>query len=202
MPRSLYLASQSPRRLELLRQIGLTPTVLALRQTAPRIDVDETPLPRESARAYVQRVARAKAQMAGRVIQARQLPPWPVVAADTCVVLDGAILGKPRSAEEAAAWLRRYAERSHTVLTAVTVLYGGRMESAVNRSTVHFGPIGERDIAAYLASGEPFDKAGGYGIQGRAGAFVRHLSGSYTGVMGLPLYETLQLLKAVGFEPY
>lgn len=202
MSKPLYLASQSPRRLELLRQIGLAPTVLPLRHAAPRADVDETPLPRESARAYVQRLARMKALAAERALIGRRLPPWPVIAADTCVVLDGTILGKPRDAVEATAWLRRYSGRSHSVLTAVAVRYGTRLKLAVQRSTVRFGPLSERAIAAYVASGEAFDKAGGYGIQGRAAAFVEHLSGSYSGVMGLPLYETVELLKSLGFEPY
>jgi septum formation protein len=201
MSKPLYLASQSPRRLELLRQIGLAPTVLPLRHTAPRADVDEAPLPRESARAYVARLARMKAQAAERALIGRRLPVWPVIAADTCVVLEGAILGKPRDAAEAAGWLRRLANRSHTVLTAVAVLHGARLELAVQRSTVRFGPLTERTIAAYVASGEPFDKAGGYGIQGRAAAFVAHLAGSYSGVMGLPLYETVELLRSVGYDP-
>lgn len=202
MSRPLYLASQSPRRLELLRQIGLTPTVLPLRHAGPRADVDEKPKPGESGRAYVLRIARLKAQAAERALLGRRMPAWPVVVADTCVVRDGTILGKPRDATEASAWLRRYSGRSHTVLTAVAVLYGARLEVATQRSTVRFGPLTERDIAAYVASGEPFDKAGGYGIQGRAAAFVEHLAGSYSGVMGLPLYETVELLKAVGYDPY
>ncbi len=202
MSKPLYLASQSPRRLELLRQIGLSPTVLPLRHAAPRADVDETPLPREKPRAYVLRLARMKAQAAGLALAGRRLLHWPVIAADTCVTLDGEILGKPRDASEAAEWLRRYAERSHSVYTAVAVLHGARIEVAVNRSTVRFGPLSEREIARYLASGEPFDKAGGYAIQGRAAAFVAHLAGSYSGVMGLPLYETVQLLKSAGYDPY
>lgn len=201
MAKPLYLASQSPRRLTLLRQIGLNPSVLPLRHAPPRADVDETPLPRERPRAYVLRLARLKAQAAGLALAGRRLPPWPVIAADTCVSLDGEILGKPRDAAEAAAWLRRYAERSHSVYTAVAVLYGARLEVAVNRSTVRFGPMSEREIARYVASGEPFDKAGGYAIQGLAAAFVAHLTGSYSGVMGLPLYETIQLLKSVGYDP-
>lgn len=202
MSKALYLASQSPRRLELLRQIGFTPTVLPLRQAAPRADVDETPLPGEKPRDYVLRLARLKAQAAGRAQAGRRLPPWPVVAADTCVVLDGDILGKPRDADEAAGWLRRYAGRSHTVLTAVAVLYAGRLEASVQRSTVRFAALSDAAVAWYLASGEPFDKAGGYGIQGRAAAFIEHLSGSYSGVMGLPLYETVQLFEKVGIDLY
>jgi septum formation protein len=198
----LYLASHSPRRLELLRQIGLAPTVLPLRHTPPRADVDETPLAGEKAWDYVTRLTRLKAQAALRALAGRRLPHWPIVAADTTVTLDGEILGKPRDAAEASAWLRRYSGRSHTVLTAVAVAHEDRVRVAVNESTVRFGPLGEQEIARYVGSGEPFDKAGGYGIQGRAAAFVEHLAGSYSGVMGLPLYETVELLKRVGFDAW
>lgn len=202
MSKLLYLASQSPRRLELLRQIGLAPVVLPLRHDPARADVDETPLVGEKAWDYVTRLARLKAQAALRAVAGRRLQPWPIVAADTTVTLDGEILGKPRDAAEAGAWLRRYSGRSHTVLTAVAVACKDQVQLAVNESTVRFGVLSERDIASYLASGEPFDKAGGYGIQGRAAAFVEHLAGSYSGVMGLPLYETVELLERVGFDTH
>lgn len=200
MSKQLYLASQSPRRLELLRQIGLAPIVLTLRHDPARADVDETPLIGEKAWDYVTRLARLKAQAALRAVAGRRLMPRPIVAADTTVTLDGEILGKPRDAAEAGAWLRRYSGRSHTVLTAVAVAHQDQLRVAVSESTVRFGPLDEQDIAHYLASGEPFDKAGGYGVQGRAAAFVEHLAGSYSGVMGLPLYETVELLKSVGFD--
>lgn len=200
LTRQLYLASQSPRRLELLRQIGLAPTVLPLRQTPPRADVDESPLAAEKAWDYVTRLARLKAQAALRAVAGRRLLPWPIVAADTTVTLDGEILGKPRDAAEASAWLRRYSGRSHTVLTAVAVAYQDLVRVSVSESTVRFGHLSEQEIARYVASGEPFDKAGGYGIQGLAAAYIEHLAGSYSGVMGLPLYETVELLKRVGFE--
>jgi len=200
MSKQLYLASQSPRRLELLRQIGLAPTVLPLRHDPARADVDETPLAGEKAWDYVTRLARLKAQAAQRAVAGRRLMPLPIVAADTTVTLDGEILGKPRDAAEAGAWLRRYSGRSHTVLTAVGVAHQDQLRVAVSESTVRFGPLDEQDIAHYVSSGEPFDKAGGYGIQGRAAAFVEHLAGSYSGVMGLPLYETVELLRSVGFD--
>jgi septum formation protein len=202
VPRQLYLASQSPRRLELLRQVGLRPTVLPLRHAPPRAEVDEAPLAGERAWDYVSRLARMKAATGRAAVQARRLLDWPILAADTTVTLDGDILGKPRDAAEAAAMLRRYAGRSHTVLTAVAVAHGDALLEAVSESTVTFGALSEPDITAYVASGEPFDKAGGYGIQGRAAAFVAHLSGSYSGVMGLPLHETVELLKRVGFNPF
>jgi septum formation protein len=196
----LYLASQSPRRLELLRQIGLEPTVLPLRSATGRIDVDETPLPQEAAADYVLRLARAKAT-AGVAAQAvRNLPHWPILAADTTVTLDHRILGKPANREEAAAMLRLYSGRTHSVLTAVAAAYQGKLETALSESVVTFKPLSDAEIAAYLDSREAYDKAGGYGIQGRAALFIQHLSGSYSGVMGLPLYETSELLKSVGFE--
>ncbi len=201
MVKHIYLASQSPRRLELLRQLGLMPKVLPLRHAAPRADVDETPLPQEKAWDYVSRLARMKAEAALAAIRGRRLGDWPIIAADTTVTMDGELLGKPADAAEAEAWLRRYSGRSHSVLTAVAVAYRGELRVAVSESTVRFGLLTEREIAAYLASGEPFDKAGGYAIQGRAAAFVEHIEGSYSGVMGLPLFETVELLKELGFNP-
>ncbi len=195
MSKPLYLASQSPRRLELLRQIGLLPTALRLGAV-----IDETPLPGEDAVAYVSRLARRKAEAGVQAIAERRLPVLPVVAADTTVTIDHAILGKPADADEAAAMLRCYSGRTHTVLTGVAVALGGRLESAISESEVHFKPLSETEIATYVASKEGYDKAGGYGIQGRAALFVTRLSGSYSGVMGLPLFETSELLKAVGFE--
>lgn len=189
----LYLASQSPRRLALLRQIGYAPEVLL-----PEAPVDETPYSHEPARDYVLRLAQAKAAAGEATRRARSLPEQPVLAADTTVTLDGLILGKPTSADAAAAMLRRYAGRSHTVFTAVCVRLGVREACALSESEVHFRALGEAEIAAYVASSEPFDKAGGYGIQGRAAAFVEHLAGSHSGVMGLPLCDTARLLQAFG----
>jgi septum formation protein len=196
----LYLASQSPRRLELLRQIGLEPTVLPLRTSPGRVDVDETPLPDEDPNLYVLRLARAKVAAGVEVQCVRNLPAWPILAADTTVTLDGQILGKPADREEGAAMLRRYSGRDHTVLTAVAAAYRGSVEVALSESVVTFKTLTEAEISAYLDSREAYDKAGGYGIQGRAALFIKHLSGSYSGVMGLPLYETSELLKSVGFN--
>ncbi|MCP5278570.1 MAG: septum formation inhibitor Maf [Thiobacillus sp.] len=202
MSRNLYLASQSPRRLDLLRQVGLSPMVLPLRASPERADVDETPLADEPGIDYVQRLARMKVKAGMLAQQARHLPAWPILAADTTVTLDGRILGKPGDAEEAVAMLRLYAGRTHTVLTAVAVAYQGRIRVGLSESQVTFKTLTEAEIAAYVASGEPFDKAGGYGIQGRAAIFIEHLSGSYSGVMGLPLHETAELLREVGFEVF
>jgi len=196
----LYLASQSPRRLELLRQIGLEPTVLPLRSSPGRVDVDESPLPGEPVTDYVLRLARFKAQAGVEAQQVRNLPHWPILAADTTVTLDGQILGKPTDRDAAAAMLRRYSGRAHSVLTAVAAAHLGSLEVVLSESVVTFKSLSEAEISAYLDSREGYDKAGGYGIQGRAALFIEHLSGSYSGVMGLPLYETSELLKTVGFE--
>lgn len=200
MSKRLYLASQSPRRLELLRQVGLEPTVLPLRCSPGRMDVDETPLPDEPARDYVLRLARRKAEAGVVARTGRDLPAWPILAADTTVTLDGHILGKPVDEAEAAEMLRRYSGRAHTVLTAVAAAHHGGVRAALSESVVRFKPLSEAEIGAYVASREAYDKAGGYGIQGRAALFIEYLEGSYSGVMGLPLYETAELLKTVGFE--
>ena len=151
---------------------------------------------------YVQRMARMKVEAGMLAQQARHLPSRPILAADTAVTLDGRILGKPGDADEAVAMLRLYAGRTHTVLTAVAVAYQGQIRVGLSESRVTFKTLTEAEIAAYVASGEPFDKAGGYGIQGRAAIFIEHLSGSYSGVMGLPLHETAELLREVGFEVF
>lgn len=200
MSKNIYLASQSPRRLELLRQIGLSPTILPLRTAPGRADVDETPLFDEPATDYVLRLARVKAEAGLKALVGRNLLPWPILAADTSVTLDGHILGKPGDAAEAAAMLRRYSGRTHTVLTGVAVAYRGEVQTVLSESTVSFKPLSEAEIAAYVDSKEGCDKAGGYGIQGRAAVFIEHLAGSYSGVMGLPLHETALLLDSMGFE--
>nr|WP_240754711.1 Maf family protein [Parasulfuritortus cantonensis] len=200
MTKTVYLASQSPRRLELLRQIGLVPVILPLRHAPPRADVDETPLPGEPAFEYVRRLARMKAEAGMLALCGRRLPEGPVVAADTTVTLAGQILGKPAHAEEAAAMLRAYSGRTHSVLTAVAVAQAGEVAVAVSESEVRFRTLSEAEISAYVASHEPYDKAGGYGIQGRAALFIEHIAGSYTGIMGLPLYETGALLAGQGWR--
>ena len=181
----LYLASASPRRRDLLAQVGLQARFL------PQ-DIDERPLPGEAAPAYVQRLAEAKAQAA--LGDARYRPGLPVLAADTAVVCAGRILGKPSSFEDAQAMLNLLSGRSHEVLTAIAVAQGQRREQRLVASTVWFRALQPAEIQAYWQSGEPRDKAGAYAIQGRAALFVERLEGSYSGVVGLPLYETLQLL--------
>lgn len=200
--RRIYLASRSPRRRELLKQAGIPFEVLLYREDALRgADVDETPQPGEDPSAYVLRMARIKAEAARLRVQQRRLPDYPVLCADTTVVLDGRILGKPADHAEALAMLTELSGRSHEVLTAIAVVRHERLETRLSLTRVEFAPISGVRLRQYVATGEPFDKAGAYGIQGRAGAFVRRLSGSYTGVMGLPLYETVELLEAFGVAP-
>ena len=199
--RSIYLASRSPRRRELLAQIGVRFHLLLFR-TLPRADpeVDEAVVPGESPREYVTRVSRAKAQAGWRRMLRRNLPRAPVLAADTAVVLDGRILGKPADREDAAGMLGALSGRRHEVLTAVAVTCEERTELAVSASEVEFRPLAANEIRDYLATGEADDKAGAYAIQGGAARFVREMRGSYSGVMGLPLYETAQLLDKIGFQ--
>jgi septum formation protein len=199
---SLYLASRSPRRRELLDQIGVEYEVLTQRITAERaLDVNEDPLPGEKPRDYVMRVCRDKAESGwNRVIQ-RKLPLRGVLAADTTVCIGDEILGTPADAAEAADFLRRLSGREHEVLTAIALKFGERIEAELSATAVRFRALEPVEIARYVASGEPMDKAGAYGIQGRAGAFVTEIRGSYSGVMGLPLYETMQLLKRFGLGP-
>ncbi|HEV7820753.1 MAG TPA: Maf family protein [Burkholderiales bacterium] len=194
---SIYLASRSPRRHELLNQLGIA-FVELLSQELHGADVDETPQAGESPRDYVQRVARAKAQLGWRQVAVRSLPARPVLAADTTVVLDGEILGKPDNAEHAHNMLYRLRGRTHCVLTAVAAARDVRLETAVSVSTVEFRHLDDAEIRAYVASGEPLDKAGAYAIQGRAAAFVRTLRGSYSSIMGLPLGDTAHLLGRFG----
>ena len=192
----LYLASRSPRRRELLTQMGILFDTLAFR-TPPRQDddVDETALDGELPLTYVERVARLKAEHGWRTVEMRRLMPQLVLAADTTLEFNGDIIGKPADAADAQAILRRLSGQTHRVLTAVAVSFEGRIESAISISDVTFGNISDSEIRRYVASGEPMDKAGAYGIQGRAGSFVEYLSGSYSGVMGLPLHDTLLLLR-------
>ncbi len=192
----IYLASRSPRRRELLRQIGIGFEMLWLRESAERPpDVDETPLMGEAPDDYVRRVCREKAATGWRRLVARGLPRLPVLAADTTVCLDQRILGKPVDNAGAAAMLAALSGREHRVLTAVAIQFDAELEIIVSESIVRFDVLDEATIAAYVATGEPLDKAGAYGIQGRAAAFIAELRGSYSGVMGLPLYETAAMLR-------
>jgi septum formation protein len=196
----IYLASQSPRRRELLKQIGIHYDMLLLRSDPRRkISVDETPHEGEVPVDYVQRVCRDKARAGWETIVLRNLPLLPVLAADTTVTIGGKIIGKPDDSEHAAEILRMLSGTQHQVLTAVAIAFEERLEMRLSTTTITFDTLSEERIHRYLLTSEAHDKAGAYGIQGHAGAFVKHIDGSYTGVMGLPLYETVELLKLFGY---
>ena len=192
----IYLASQSPRRRELLKQVGINFEMLLLRSDPRRnIDVDETPIEGEQPDAYVLRISRAKAEAGYAMLRLRNLPSFPVLAADTAVTFDGKIFGKPENDEQAADMLGQLSGREHKVLSAVAIVLGEHIETALSTSMVRFTHLSEERIRRYLRTHEYRDKAGGYAIQGFAGAFIEHISGSYSGVMGLPLFETVQMLQ-------
>ncbi|MCA7085248.1 Maf family nucleotide pyrophosphatase [Cupriavidus sp. DB3] len=195
----LYLASQSPRRRELLTQLGVSYQLLL-----PDDDEDaealEAVLPGETPDDYVQRVCALKAEAALRRRERRALLDAPILTSDTTVCLDGRILGKPEHADDAAAMLAALSGTTHRVLTAVTVASTLGAHHALSISEVSFRAMREDEIARYVASGEPLGKAGAYGIQGRAAEFVQRIAGSYSGIMGLPLFETAALLRQAGLR--
>ncbi len=191
----IYLASQSPRRAQLLDQLGVAHNLLL-----PAADEDAEALeavqPGEDPLAYVQRVTQAKLQAAVARRQQRALPLAPIVCADTTVALGGRILGKPADAAEALAMLQSLSGQAHQVHTAVALAdEAGRVHAAVSTSTVWVAAVPAADLRAYVDGGEPFGKAGAYGIQGRFAAWIARIEGSYSGIMGLPLFETAQLLR-------
>jgi septum formation protein len=194
----IYLASKSPRRRELLKQIGVHYELLLMRELAPRVDVDESPREGETPHAYVERVVKMKADIAVKVMRDRKLPLRPILTADTTVTFDGEILGKPTDRDDAVRMLKRLSGETHQVLTAVMVTTEAETYKAVTTSFVTFSPLSEDEIRRYVDTGEPMDKAGAYGVQGRAARFISKLSGSYSGVVGLPLYETTGLLRQSG----
>ena len=187
----LYLASRSPRRQELLRQVGVRFEVVDAA-------IDERRRPGQSPADYAVATALAKAR-AG--LAARAPAPLPVLGADTDVVVDGEILGKPADRAQGLAMLRRLADRTHEVYSGVALVQDGRAETALSVTRVTFGPVSAQQAQAYWDTGEPADKAGAYGIQGCGAQFVREIHGSYSGVVGLPLYETLELLRRFGVAP-
>lgn len=199
MPDFIYLASQSPRRRQLLEQLGVRHELL-LPDAQEDAESLETVLSGESPTAYVQRVTQLKLEAALARLKRRGLPPAPVLCSDTTVALGRTIYGKPADAGDAARMLGELAGRTHRVLTAVAVGTARRSEAALSVSRVTFCDMGRQQIAAYVAGGEPMGKAGAYAVQGRAAAFISHLSGSYSGIMGLPVYETAQLLSSFGFR--
>lgn len=191
MTTQIYLASQSPRRRELLHQIGVNHEVIA-------VDVDETPHPGEAPAEYVIRLALEKAEEGHRLTAGQS--ELPVLAADTAVVIDNEILGKPADQAQAQEMMERLSNRSHKVLTGIALI-GETRASRLSVSNVTFRKVSPEEALAYWQSGEPADKAGGYGIQGLGAVFISRLEGSFSGVMGLPLFETAELLQQAGIAP-
>ncbi len=189
----IYLASRSPRRAELLQQIGIDYLVLPS-------DVDESLLADELPEDYVLRLASTKARVCLTGLAAADLLMLPILAADTTVCVDGMILGKPESDEEARTMLASMSGRWHEVHTGLALASTHGVETALSTTRVELAVLSAADIAAYIATGEPHDKAGAYGIQGLAGTFIRRIEGSYSGVMGLPIFETATLLKKAGIR--
>ena len=192
----VYLASQSPRRRQLLEQIGVRYELLL---ATPDEDAEslELVLPGEAPMTYVKRVTQLKLEAAVKRMQVRHLKPAPVLCADTTVALGRVILGKPENAQDAVRILKTLSGQTHRVLTAVAVASGRRRSLSVSVSKVTFASMKLSEIKAYVATGEPFGKAGAYGVQGMAAAYISEMKGSYTGIMGLPLFETAELLKNI-----
>lgn len=195
----IYLASQSPRRAQLLGLLGVRHELLL---AGPDEDTEslEHELPGESPTAYVQRVTALKLDAAVARHERLGLPPAPVLCADTTVALGRTILAKPEGERDAVRMLALLSGRTHRVLTAIALQHGKRRHAALSVSRVRFTAVAKSRIADYVATGEPMGKAGAYAIQGRAAAFVEHISGSHSGIMGLPMFETAQLLRQAGFR--
>jgi septum formation protein len=193
----IYLASQSPRRRQLLDQLGVRHELLL---AAPDEDAErlEDHIPGETPAVYCERVTQLKLGAALKRLEARGLPPAPVLCADTTVALGARIFGKPADAADALATLRRLSGRTHRVMTAVALASARARTSRLSVSTVRFAPVPDDVLEAYVASGEPFGKAGAYAIQSRIAGWIERIAGSYSGIMGLPLHETAQLLLAAG----
>jgi septum formation protein len=196
----LYLASRSPRRQALLSQLDIEFETLRLREAIGRErDVVEQAGDAEPALHYVERIARTKAEVGWQRMHDRKLAERPVLGADTEVVLDGEVFGKPRDADDAIRMIKRLAGRTHQVYTAVAIRYRDATEVDVSVSKVTLRRLATAEIERYAATGEPLDKAGGYAVQGRAAAFIARIEGSYSGIVGLPLCETATLLARIGF---
>jgi septum formation protein len=196
LEQKIYLASRSPRRRELLKQIGVTFELLLVRGDPARgADVNEAVLPDELPRDYVSRMAATKAETGWTQVARRRMREYPVLSGDTVIALGNAIIGKPTSREHAAEMLQQLSGRTHEVLSAVALCRDQTVEVLLSVTEVKFRELQEPEIKRYVACGEGLDKAGAYGIQGKAAAFISGISGSYSGVMGLPLFETAQLLR-------
>ncbi|HEZ1452792.1 Maf family nucleotide pyrophosphatase [Neisseria polysaccharea] len=192
---TLYLGSNSPRRMEILTQLGYRVVKLPA-------DIDETVRQNEDPARYVQRMAEEKNRTALTLFCETNgtMPDFPLITADTCVVSDGIILGKPRSQAEAIEFLSRLSGKQHTVLTAVCIHYHGNAENRIQTNRVVFKPLTAEEIVAYVQSGEPMDKAGAYAVQGIGGIFIQSIEGSFSGIMGLPVYETVSMLQDLRYR--
>ncbi|HEZ3492534.1 septum formation inhibitor Maf [Neisseria meningitidis] len=192
---TLYLGSNSPRRMEILTQLGYQVVKLPA-------NIDETVRQNEDPARYVQRMAEEKNRTALTLFCETNgtMPDFPLITADTCVVSDGIILGKPHSQAEAIEFLNRLSGKQHTVLTAVCIHYRGNAENRVQTNRVVFKPLSSEEISAYVQSGEPMDKAGAYAVQGIGGIFIQSIGGSFSGIMGLPVYETVSMLQDLGYR--
>ena len=195
----IYLASQSPRRSQLLDQLGV-PHVLLLPHADEDVEALEVVLPNEAPAAYVQRVTQLKLDAALHRLKKRGLPPAPILCSDTTVAIGRTILGKPESPADAVRMLSQLSGKTHRVLTAVAIGTPRKRSQALCESRVTFAEMSAFQIKAYVASGEPMGKAGAYAVQGRAAAYIHHMSGSYSGIMGLPMFQTAQLLSTLGFK--
>lgn len=193
MSKPIYLASRSPRRAELLQQMGIGFDVLPS-------DIDESILPNEPPETYVMRLAGSKAAVGLANMQQANLQQRPILAADTTVCVDGMILGKPEDDDDARAMLEALSGRWHEVHTALALVSATGIEAVLSTTRLELAPLSDEMITAYIVSGEPRDKAGAYGIQGFAGTFIKRIEGSYSGVMGLPVFETAQLLRNAGIK--
>jgi septum formation protein len=201
LERHIYLASRSARRRDILKQMGVSFEMLLLREGPGReADFDETPNAGENPAQYASRVAPLKAEAGWARLEQRRLLRYPVLAADTTVAVGENILGKPADRDDAVAMLKQISGTTHFVHSAVAVKYNDRFEEARSTTEVRIRELEDDEIRRYVASGEPFDKAGAYGIQGRASIFIEHISGSYSGVVGLPIYETARLLASFGLR--
>ncbi|HEZ6259211.1 Maf family nucleotide pyrophosphatase [Neisseria polysaccharea] len=192
---TLYLGSNSPRRMEILTQLGYRVVKLPA-------DIDETVRQNEDPARYVQRMAEEKNRTALTLFCETNgtMPDFPLITADTCVVSDGIILGKPRSQAEAVKFLKLLSGTRHTVLTAVYIHYRGNAKNCLQTNHVAFKPLSSEEISAYVQSGEPMDKAGAYAVQGIGGIFIQSIEGSFSGIMGLPVYETVSMLQDLGYR--
>lgn len=201
LDKHIYLASRSARRRDILKQMGVSFEMLLLREGPGReADFVETVDPGEAPADYANRIARLKADAGWTRLEQRRLLRYPVLAADTTVAIGDDILGKPTDREDAVAMLKRLSGSTHYVHSAVAVKYGDRFEQVLSTTEVRMREIDDDEIRRYVATGEPFDKAGAYGIQGRASIFIERISGSYSGVVGLPIFETARLLASFGLR--